>query len=191
MVSRWIFSGFVVLVGLQRLLEVRLSRRNERRIRAAGGVEFGAGQYPWMVLLHSTWLVAMIGEVFLFNRAFIPALAWLASGLFGIGQVLRYSAILALGWRWNVRVLVIPGSEKVAEGIYRFIRHPNYLGVILEIFSAPLIHGAVFTSIFYSLANALFLNSRIKVEEKALFENSINAHSQIINQYSNIQNPKT
>ncbi len=179
MVSRWVFTGFAGLIGLQRLAELGLSKRNEQRIRAAGGIEYGAEQHPWMTALHASWLAAMVGEVWLLNRPFKPGLAIAAAILFGIGQALRYTAILTLGWRWNVRILVVPGYPRIEKGIYRYIRHPNYVGVALEIFSAPLIHTAVMTSLFFSLANAIFLKERIEAEENALSVNSINARSHL------------
>jgi methyltransferase len=170
MVSRWIFSGFVILLAIQRLFELIISRRNERRIRAAGGIEYGGGHYRAMTVLHGAWLVSMIAETWLVNRPLIPAIFTAALILFGIGQCLRYSAILTLGWRWTVRVLVIPGKAPVRSGIYRYLRHPNYLGVALEIFSAPLLHTAFVTSLLFSILNALFLIRRIPVEEKAVYQ---------------------
>jgi methyltransferase len=173
MVSRWVFSGFVLLLAAQRLLELVISRRNERKLRAAGGIEYGAGHYRAMTVLHGAWLLSMLVEVWLFNRPLIPALTLVALILFAVGQTLRYTAILTLGWRWNVRVLVIPGVEAIRTGIYRYVRHPNYLGVALEIFSAPILHTALISSILFSILNAVFLKMRISVEEKALRESQL------------------
>ncbi|HEX2980602.1 MAG TPA: isoprenylcysteine carboxylmethyltransferase family protein [Anaerolineaceae bacterium] len=172
MVTRWIFFGVVLLLALQRLAELRYSRKNERRILAQEGHEVGAGHFRVMTLLHAAWFVSMLLEVFLLNRPFIPGLAAVALGLALLGQSLRYAAIRSLGWRWTVKVMVIPGLPPVDTGVYRYIRHPNYVGVILEILSVPLLHTAYLTALIFSLANALLLVVRIRVEERALAQHS-------------------
>ncbi len=86
------------------------------------------------------------------------------------GQGLRYAALLSLGWRWTVRVMTIPGLPPVRNGIYRYLRHPNYLGVVLEILAVPLLHSAYVTAIVFSLANMLLLTARIRTEDRALLE---------------------
>ena len=170
MATQWIFFLFVLLLGIQRLAELRLSRRNERRILEQGGREHAPGQFKVMRLLHIAWFLAMLAEVFILRRPFNPTLALGAGLVFLIGQILRYAAIRTLGERWTVRVMTLPGTRPVNQGIYRYIRHPNYLGVILEIGSAPLLHGAYLTSLSFTIANALLLAWRIHTEEAALEE---------------------
>ena len=170
--TRWIFLFLVISLGIQRLIELRLSARNERRILQAGGREHAPGQFRVMRLMHTAWFVAMLAEVFGLQRPFIPSLALVASLVFLVGQALRYAAIHTLGERWTVRVMTQPAVEPISQGIYRFIRHPNYLGVILEIGSVPLLHSAYLTAISFSIANALMLAWRIRVEEAALKEQS-------------------
>jgi methyltransferase len=120
--------------------------------------------------MHIAWFLAMLAEVFGLPRPFHPALALVSSLGFLAGQALRYAAIHTLGERWTVRVMTLPGAKPVSQGIYRFIRHPNYLGVMLEIVSVPLMHSAYLTAIFFSIANALVLAWRIRTEERALKE---------------------
>lgn len=166
--SAWIFAGAVALLAVQRLLELRLSARNVRALRQRGATEAGAAHMRWMRLLHGAWLLAMPLEVFLLDRPFVAPLAALA--LVGVlaGQALRYAAIRALGDRWTVNVMVLPGAPPVTGGIYRRVRHPNYLGVILEIACMPLLHGAWLTAAVFTLLNALMLRTRIRAEEAAL-----------------------
>jgi methyltransferase len=168
--SAWVFLGAVALLAAQRLWELRRSVRNEARLRARGAVEAAPGQMPWMRALHAGWLVAMPLEVFLLGRPFIPALAVL--GLVGLvaGQALRYAAIRSLEERWTVRVLVLPGGEPVTGGVYRYVRHPNYVGVALEIAFVPLLHSAWVAAVVFSLLNAALLRARIRAEERALSE---------------------
>jgi methyltransferase len=169
-VTRLLFLGFVAALGVQRLFELRLSRHNERRMRHHGGREHDLETYPWIVSLHAAWFAAMLLEVFAGRRRFRPWLAALALSLFAAGQALRLTAIRTLGWRWSTRVMTVPGEALVRHGIYRYIRHPNYLGVELEILAAPLLHSAYLTSAVFGVANALLLRARIRREEQALEE---------------------
>lgn len=162
------FLTIVIALAAQRLFELRLSQRNEARLRAQGAHEVDAEHFGWMKALHTAWFLAMIIEVWCFRRVFKPLLAASALVLFLIGQSLRYAAIHTLGPRWTVNIMTLPGAPPVNDGIYRYLRHPNYLGVILEIGAVPLLHGAYLTSVVFSLANALLLMVRIRAEERAL-----------------------
>lgn len=170
MVTRWIFTGLILLLALQRWYELRLSGRNEAVIRSLGGSEYAVWQVQAMKALHTGWFIAMLVEVHGFHRPFIPGLSLLALVTFAIGQSLRYAALLSLKWRWTVRVMTIPGLPPVQNGIYRYLRHPNYLGVALEILAAPLLHSAYVTAIVFTLANTVLLTARIRTEDKALLE---------------------
>jgi methyltransferase len=139
-------------------------------MRRLGGQEHAPETYRWIVMLHAAWFGAMLLEVFAGGRIFRPRLAALALGLFAAGQALRLTAIRTLGWRWSTRVMTVPGKAPEQRGIYRYIRHPNYLGVELEILSASLVHSAYITSAAFGLANALLLSDRIRREEQALEE---------------------
>ncbi|RPI34272.1 MAG: isoprenylcysteine carboxyl methyltransferase [Chloroflexota bacterium] len=168
MVTRWVFAGLVGALALQRLAEVRHSRRNEAYILSKGGREHARPHFKKMVLLHSAWFAAMLAEVYLLARPFTPSLAAGAALLLVGGQFLRYAAIRTLGRRWTVRVMTLPGASPVNRGIYRYIRHPNYAGVALEIAAVPLLHGAFLTATVFSIANAWVLRERIMLEENAL-----------------------
>lgn len=157
----------VVAVAAQRLLEVRLSRRNERRARRLGAVEYGRGHYPAMVALHALWLVATLVEGWLRGPE-LPALWYVPLAVFLLVQPLRYWAILSLGRSWNVRVLVIPGARRLRRGPYRYLAHPNYLVVAVEVLTFPLIFGAWTTALVFTALNAVFLYVRVRTEERAL-----------------------
>jgi methyltransferase len=171
MTSRQLFVGFVVLVALERLAELRLSRRNESQLRKLGASEHAPGHFIVMQLLHTLWLASILLEVTLLRPPFKLWVTALAALGFGIGQCLRYAAIHALGGRWTVRVLTLPGAAPVTRGIYRYLRHPNYLGVVLEMAALPMMHTAWRSAIVFSLANGMLLAWRIRYEERALSEN--------------------
>lgn len=166
--SEMLYLGFLGLLGLERLGELVLSLRNARRARAAGAIEAGRGHYPVMVAFHSLFLLSCALETALVPRSFPGTLGWLALGVAVAAQGLRYWAVASLGVRWNTRVLVWPGVPPVTGGPYRFLRHPNYLAVVLEMLAVPLVHGAWVTAVVFSLGNGLLLRVRIRAEEQAL-----------------------
>ncbi|CAN5621587.1 isoprenylcysteine carboxyl methyltransferase family protein [soil metagenome] len=166
--SRALFTLAVGAVAAQRLLETRVSARNEAALRAQGAREHASGQYVQMRLLHGSWLVAMLAEVWFFDRVFDARVAAVAASVFVVGQLLRAAAMHALGPRWTVKIITVPGESAVRRGVFAWIRHPNYLGVCLEIAALPLVHGAWITAVVYSVWNAWLLRSRIRAEEKAL-----------------------
>lgn len=171
MTTEHAFVGFVVLVALERLLELRLSRRNERRLRELGAREHASGHFIAMQLLHTLWLVSVVLEVSLIRPSFQLWVGALATACFGAGQCFRYAAIHALGRRWTVRVLTLPGALPVTHGVYRYLRHPNYLGVVLEMAALPLMHSAWRSAVVFSVGNAVLLAVRIREEERALKTN--------------------
>ncbi|HZY66838.1 MAG TPA: isoprenylcysteine carboxylmethyltransferase family protein [Rubrobacteraceae bacterium] len=156
----------VALISTQRLLELRLSRRNERRLRSRGAVERGREHYPLMAGLHALWLAFTLleGSARKTRLRRLPLVSFLAV------QPLRYWAIHALGEHWNTRILVVPGEKLVNKGPYKYLSHPNYLVVIVEILTFPLIFGAHLTALMCSALNAVLLSARIKEEERALKE---------------------
>jgi len=166
--SRALFLLLVGAVAAERLVELVLSRRHERALRARGAVEAGAGHYPLMVALHAGLLAGAAAEVLLLERPFLPWLGWPMLGVVAATMALRYWVIATLGERWTTRVLVLPGAPLVASGPYRFLRHPNYLAVVLEVVALPLVHTAWITAVVCGAANLLVLALRIRVEDAAL-----------------------
>lgn len=165
--TRTLYTGLVGVVAVQRLVELRVSRGNERRLRARGAQEAGAGHYPWMVALHTAFLASCVAEVYLLERPFVRPLAGLALAGLVAATVLRWWALRTLGGRWTTRVLVLPGESPVTGGPFRHLRHPNYLAVVLEVAALPLVHAAWATAVLFSAANALLLRVRIRTEEAA------------------------
>lgn len=166
-----VFTVLVLAVAAQRLWEVRRSARHEAQIRSRGGREHAAGQMAWMRVIHTAWLVGMLAESWLVRRTVPAWLLGFAGAAFLLGQALRLSAMHALGPRWTVKVMTLP-EPAVAGGVFRWVRHPNYLGVCLELASLPLLGGAYVTAAAASVANAVLLHRRIAAEEAALREHS-------------------
>ena len=170
--SRWLYVGLIVLVAAERLGELAITARNARRLRRRGGFEVGSAHFLPMALLHTGLLIAGPTEVWLLDRPFLPLLGWPMLAVVGGTMGLRYWAITSLGDRWTTRVFVVPGEPPAAKGPYRWLRHPNYLAVIVEVAALPLVHAAWWTAITFSAGNALILRTRIGVEEEALAKHS-------------------
>jgi methyltransferase len=166
--SRAAFTVLVALVALLRLVELQVSRRNVAAMNSRGGVEVGIRHYPWMVLMHASFLVSCPLEVWLLDRPWVAALGVPMLGLVAAGMGLRYWTVRTLGVRWTTRVIVLPGEPLVRTGPYRLLRHPNYLGVVLELFALPMVHTAWIAAVVFSVLNAMLLRARIRVEDAAL-----------------------
>jgi methyltransferase len=162
------YLGLLAFLALERGGEIALSRRHAAAALARGGIELGRGHLPAMVLLHAGLLAGCAAEVLLLGRPFVPPLAASMLALALLAQGLRYWAVFTLGPRWSVRVIVVPGEAVVAGGPYRFVRHPNYLAVVLEGIAVPMIHTAWVTALAFGVLDGAFLAVRIRCEERAL-----------------------
>jgi methyltransferase len=165
---KWFLIFWFFLV-VQRLAEVKIAKKNEETLRTKGAVEAGGSHYKWMVMMHVSFFIALFLEVIVFGASspnwwIVPFVLFLAA------QIVRVWAITSLGVYWNTKIILLPGAKVVAKGPYRFIRHPNYLVVSLELLVIPLIFGAYITAILFTLLNILMLRVRIPEEEKALME---------------------
>ena len=165
----WNWLGvYLVFMLAQRFYELAISARNERALRARGAIEHGAALYPWFVVLHALWPFGLIAEVARLGARPYPwwpvaLVALLAAG------ALRVAAMTALGPMWTTRVWVVPGEHPlVRSGPYRWLRHPAYVAVTLELLAAPLMFGAWRTAIGAGAFNAVLLSLRIRDEERAL-----------------------
>ena len=166
--AQMLLFALLGLVLAQRAMELRLAKRNEVWARGRGAREFGAGHYPAFFVLHGAWLLAWPLEALGRGPELGPGWAlWLT--LFAAAEGLRLWAIASLGPRWNTRILVLPGEPLVVSGPYRWISHPNYVAVVVELAALPLVFGAWRTAAIVGACNlVLLLGVRIPAEVRAL-----------------------
>lgn len=162
------FTVLVAAVAAERVVELVVSARHLRWARERGGVETGAGHYPFMAAVHTLLLVSCVAEVWVADRPFLPWLGWPMLALVAGTQALRWWCVHTLGPQWNTRIVVVPGLSLVRRGPYRFLRHPNYVAVVVEVAALPLVHTAWVTAIVFSLLDAVVLSRRIPAEQRAL-----------------------
>ena len=154
-------GGLLLLATLQRVAELAIATRNTRALLAEGAYEVGRGHYPVIVFLHGAWLVALWVLVVTDQAEFyfLPAIGYL------LVQVLRIWTLASLGRYWTTRIIVVPDAPLVRKGPYRFLPHPNYLVVVLEVALLPLALGSWPLALGFSIANGVALAWRIRTEE--------------------------
>ena len=156
-------SGTLLLafLTLQRLSELVIASRNTKALLDGGAYERGAGHYPAMVALHVTWLATL----WFFGWSHAAAAPFVV--VFAVLQAARFWVMSTLGRRWTTRIIIVPGAAPVTTGPFRFVRHPNYLVVALEIPCVSLALGLVWHAALFSVLNVAMLFWRIRAENRA------------------------
>jgi methyltransferase len=168
LISRRNYFGLLALVVMERVCELALSRRNARRAVSRGALEVGHGQYRVIVAFHALFIIGCAVEA-TFRDPQVPAFISRIAVIGEVGaQALRYWSVATLGERWNTRIIVDANQVPITTGPYRYVRHPNYAAVVLEIACLPLVRGLLITAVVFSALNALLLAFRIRLEERAL-----------------------
>jgi len=156
----WVFLAFLIT---QRLSELYIARQNEKWLLKQGAVQYGQSHYPFMVGMHTLFIVSLIVEYnvrdntafsYYFLLAFIAVLSF------------KFWALSSLGKYWNTKIYRVPGVYPVKKGPYKIFKHPNYMEVVLEIAIIPMVFNLYYTAIIFSVLNAAMLYVRISVENK-------------------------
>ena len=166
--SVYLFLGLLLAVGVGRLLEMRVSRRHQRAMGARGIQMKRERVFGFMVALHTSVLFAAAAEVIFLERPFVPAVGWPALALVVLANLLRWWVIATLGPHWNVRVMGSLSMGVVSTGPFRYVRHPNYVAVFVELAALPLVHCAWLTALGASILHVFILRRRIALEEQVL-----------------------
>lgn len=163
------FLALLLAVAALRIVELKISKNHQKQIVADGGAKVTDPKFLWMVLLHTAVLIGAAVEVVFLHRPFIPILAAISFIFFLIANIVRWWVIRTLGEHWNVQIMDSTKLGVVTTGPFRYVRHPNYAAVFLEMFFLPLIHTAWITAIVGSLAHIIVLTQRLSTEERVLF----------------------
>ena len=160
----WIFLLFVLA---QRVFELLIAKRHEKKLKSFGAREIDRGGYAFIVGMHIAFFVSLVLEKSILNRS--PSQWWvILTILFCIAQALRYWAIASLGIYWNTKILIVPNHPLVRNGPYKILRHPNYIAVITELATIPLIFSCYITSVSFAILNAIIIRRRVRIETQAL-----------------------
>lgn len=164
-----LFYIIIFLIILQRLAELLIAGKNEKWLISQGAVESGESHYKFIVILHTSFIISMILEYSFKSRYFeLNFINYLFLVFFVVLQIGRIWVISSLGKYWNTKILRIPGSKLIEAGPYKYFKHPNYIVVICEIFTIPLIFNLYYTAIIFTILNLIILRIRIKEENIVL-----------------------
>jgi|SRR5690625_299877 len=165
------FISFICFVIIQRLIELVIARRNEKWMKNRGAVEVASDHYKWFICLHSLFLLAIIFEVYWQSLHNSFSVNWIFLFIFICTQVARVWCILSLGKFWNTKIIVLQNVILMKRGPYRWLRHPNYIIVLIELIVIPMMFHAYFSAVIFPTLHILLLMIRIPEEEKALGDN--------------------
>lgn len=171
-ITQLIFFSLVFAIAIQRILAIHISKKNEKYLKSIGGKKH-SDNFLWFVkLMQISWFIAIIGEIYISDRSFIPLLALASLLITIISQILRYLSMRELGYYWTHSIITLSEKSVVNTGIYRYLKHPTWLAMSLEFAFVPLIHNAYLSAIVFSVINAYLMTKRIPTEEKALSEDT-------------------
>lgn len=157
------FIPFILFVITQRLSELYIARNNEKWLRSQGAVEYGKNHYPYIVALHTLFIISIIAEYILRPGLSMDYVFLL---LFILLLAFKFWALSSLGKYWNTKIFRVPGTGPVKKGPYKLFKHPNYFIVICEIIIIPMVFHLYYTAVIFTVLNAIMLTVRIKVENK-------------------------
>lgn len=162
-----LFAIFLLVILLQRGIELAITKKNELSMKRQGAIEFGQRHYPFIIAVHALFLVTVSLEVLIGEKQLSHVWPLILS-LFLLTQIVRIWVVVSLGSFWNTKILVLPQASVIKRGPYRFLKHPNYLVVTLEFLLIPLMFNAYYSALIFTLLNFVILSVRIPSEERAL-----------------------
>lgn len=159
----------LLIIVIQRLLELRIAKSNEAWVKQRGGVEKGEDHYKWFIIIHTLFFVSLLAEALLSNQQTFK-FNYLLFLIFLLTQIGRIWCITSLGKFWNTKIIISSQFSLVKKGPYKYVKHPNYIIVGLELMVIPFLFNAYITGIVFPILHILLLTIRIPAEEKALLE---------------------
>ncbi|GIO28414.1 isoprenylcysteine carboxyl methyltransferase family protein [Ornithinibacillus bavariensis] len=163
----WMWILILLIIG-QRIIELVIAKNNEKWMKARGGIEAGSEHYKWFIYLHLLFFISLFLETIakLDNQEI--SFNYIYFLVFFAAQLARIWCISSLGRFWNTKIIVLPRVSLIRKGPYKYVKHPNYIIVAVELFVIPMLFGAYITAIVFPILHILLLRIRIPAEEKAL-----------------------
>jgi methyltransferase len=160
-----IFIIFILFIIFLRILELLLSKSNEKWLLQNNAVEYGNMHYPFIVALHVLFIISLIIE---YSTQITTSYSIFFLIFYFLIIAFKAWVILSLGKFWNTKIFRIPNMQLINKGPYKYFKHPNYMLVTAEIAVIPLVFHLYTTAIIFSILNAIMLFVRITEENKAL-----------------------
>ncbi|MGG2028136.1 isoprenylcysteine carboxylmethyltransferase family protein [Gottfriedia sp. S16(2024)] len=158
-----------LFIIIQRVIELSIAKKNEKKLKMRGALEFGQEHYKFFIILHSMFFISILIENYFIQYIEIGFLTFLLI-VFVILQLARVWVISTLGERWNTKIIILPNEKLVKRGLYKYIKHPNYIIVTIELLVIPIMFHAYITTVIFSVCNLILLKVRIREENKALLQ---------------------
>ena len=168
----WMWMMLLIIIS-QRLGELVIAKNNEKWMKERGGIELGEGHYKWFIILHVFFFVSLFFESTLYNQV-NRSLNYLLLFLFIVTQLGRVWCIASLGRFWNTKIIILPNVTLIRNGPYKYVKHPNYIIVGMELLIIPLMFGSYITAIVFPVLHYILLRVRIPKENKALESVTLN-----------------
>lgn len=165
--EHWMWVLIFFIIG-QRLVELVIAKNNEKWMKARGGIEAGSEHYKWFVYLHILFFISIMLEIFSKPDHVTIGFNYVYFTLFFAAQLTRIWCIYSLGRFWNTKIIILPRVALIKKGPYKYVKHPNYIIVAVELFIIPMLFGAYITAVVFPILHILLLRIRIPAEEKAL-----------------------
>lgn len=162
----WIWPIFIIII-IQRIVELGIAKRNEKWVKKRGAVEVGHKHYKWFIIVHTLFFMVMLLEIWI-RKSFAVPINYLLLTIFILAQLARIWCLVSLGKHWNTKILVIPDQPLIKKGPYKYVKHPNYIIVGVELLVIPLLFHAYVTAILFPILHLILLKIRIPQEEYAL-----------------------
>jgi methyltransferase len=161
-----IFFALLLFYAVGRLYELFLTKKHFNRISEKEiPIELGVRQRAIMICMHTLWFISIGVEFFLHGKDVGIPWSFIAIAPLLVAQGLRQHSMSVLGEMWTTRIYIRPTPIWIDQGLYRWVKHPNYLAVVLEFIALPLLYSCWWTLAIFSLLNAIVLFFRIKTEE--------------------------
>jgi protein-S-isoprenylcysteine O-methyltransferase Ste14 len=125
----------------------------------------------WIVIVNSLVIGIWFGEASTAGR--IPNAHWMRNAAFFMmiaGLVLRWTAVLSLGKAFSSNVAIRSSQRVRTDGLYRWMRHPSYAGLILLFFAIGVRSRNWIAFLIITLPTTAAVLFRIHVEEEALID---------------------
>lgn len=171
--AEFISYAFIIFFLFERLLELIVNQFNKVFMEKK---HFAKLKFPreafQMRIFHSLWFISLIVETYFNGGMLTGGWFYFCVIVLLMSQILRWYAIYSLGTYWSIDIYQMKEHPVVVAGPYAYIRHPNYLAVIIEFIFLPLLLGCLFTLFIGTIANFFILKRRIYLEEQSLDEQS-------------------
>ncbi|MBI4971754.1 MAG: isoprenylcysteine carboxylmethyltransferase family protein [Candidatus Omnitrophica bacterium] len=162
---RWLFAGFVVFHALERVWETFYTSKEKRAHQIHGDwtLALVSGSYITLCFL-------FIFEFFLWDKSFNLWMSLLGIVFYLAAFRLRWWGMSSLGSQWSIHAvgaIKLKNYRLLRVGAYHYIRHPVYLGIMIEEISLPLIANAYWALIFALAVCIPLVIIRARFEERS------------------------